>query len=156
MSGMSGWMEIRCCLNLDHFKFIEKELSFAIDMGFVGFPPLSIDLREIRNNEKEFKRIAIYGSLTEAKEKENKTLDELNQCVDEIVAVASTVVNSRIEKLNEIIGRDDLKDYLKEIGIDFPVTIDDVLTKAAELYDFINNDEVFGEKNHKSITFVYK
>ena len=117
---------------------------------------MSIDLREIRNNEKEFKRIAIYGSLTEAKEKENKTLDELNQCVDEIVAVASTVVNSRIEKLNEIIGRDDLKDYLKEIGIDYPVTIDDVLTKAAELYDFINNDEVFGENNHKSITFVYE
>ena len=49
-------------------------------MGFVGFPPLSIDLREIRNNEKEFKRIALYGSLTEAKEKENKTLDEFYFC----------------------------------------------------------------------------
>jgi len=135
---------------------IEKKLSLALDLGFIGFPPLSIDRREIKNNEKEFKRIALYGSLSEAQEKENKTLDELNKCEDEIIAVASTVVNSRIERLNEIIVRDNLNDNLKEKGIDYPVTMDDVLTKTAELCDFIYNDDVVMKKNFTSITYVYK
>ena len=73
-------------------------------------------------------------------------MDELNKCEDEIIAVASTVVNSRIERLNEIIVRDNLNDNLKEKGIDYPVTMDDVLTKTAELCDFIYNDDVVMKK----------
>lgn len=124
------------------------KVDIALDFGMFGTRRLTGVARNMLNKEETYENVFLYADeeLAEAAVERGEIGER------DVYAYATETTLKRLEALNLFIEWDNLADKLDTYDLEYPITLDDLISKTESFWQFVNDRSLLSQSEYNVIT----
>ena len=116
-----------------------NRLTIAWNFTMTGNVDINEASFQIMREEVKYDNVYLYAT----KEDAEKAVEEGKFGEKDIFAYPTETTQLRLDRLNGFIESKELKDKLADYGLEYPITIDDIVNKTESIRELIYNRDLF-------------
>ena len=116
-----------------------NKVTTAFNFSMTGNVYLNEARFQIMREEVKYDNVYLFATKEEA----DQAVEEGKFGEKDIYAYPTDTTELRLDRLNHYIESKDMKDKLADYGLEYPITIDDIVNKTESIRELIYNRDLF-------------